>query len=223
MTFATLLAISVSVPAYAVTPDASPRTAQGGPSAGKVQSLSVGSAAPVTVQRDRFTAAAAPRPRPRPRPKSAPKAVRQTQPASTIIGSIRGWAQPVSGSISSPFGPRPNAPVGGVSGFHKGTDIAAPCGQPVFAAAAGTVVAAGYQGSYGNWILIDHGNGVQTGYAHSSQLLVSVGQRVAAGATIALVGTTGSSTGCHVHFETRVNGTQVDPVPFMSTRSITLG
>jgi murein DD-endopeptidase MepM/ murein hydrolase activator NlpD len=93
----------------------------------------------------------------------------------------------------------------------------------VFAAAAGTVVAAGYQGSYGNWILIDHGNGVQTGYAHSSQLLVSVGQRVAAGATIALVGTTGSSTGCHVHFETRVNGTQVDPVPFMSTRSITLG
>lgn len=214
MTFATLLAISVSVPAYAVTPDASPSTSHGEPSAG-VQSLSVGSAAPVTIQRDRFTAAAAPKPEPKPVP--------HTQPASTIVGSIQGWARPVSGSISSPFGPRPNAPVGGVSGFHKGTDIAAPCGQPVLAATAGTVVAAGYQGSYGNWILIDHGNGIQTGYAHSSQLLVSVGQRVAAGATIALVGTTGSSTGCHVHFETRVNGTQVDPVPFMSARSITLG
>lgn len=137
--------------------------------------------------------------------------------------SGQGWALPVSGRISDPFGPRPNRPVSGVNPFHSGTDIAATCGQPVYAATGGTVVYADWLGSYGLWVLIDHGNGVQTGYAHNSALLVSPGQWVAAGANITEVGTTGASTGCHSHFEVRLNGARIDPDPFMSNRGINLG
>ena len=137
--------------------------------------------------------------------------------------SGQGWALQVSGWISSVFGPRPNKPVAGVGAFHYGTDVAAGCGRPVYAATAGTVIYADWLGSYGNWVLIDHGNGVQTGYAHNSRILVSRGQQVAAGANIALVGTTGASTGCHSHFETRVDGARIDPEPFMSARGITIG
>jgi len=144
-----------------------------------------------------------------------------TTASNTVSG--QGWALPVSGWISSWFGPRPNKPVAGVGAFHHGTDIAAGCGRNVYAASAGTVVYAGWLGSYGNWVLIDHGDGTQTGYAHNSSLLVSPGQQVSAGATIALVGTTGASSGCHVHFETRVNGARVDPQAFMSARGVTLG
>ncbi|GGR17218.1 M23 family metallopeptidase [Agromyces mediolanus] len=137
--------------------------------------------------------------------------------------SGQGWALPVSGWISDPFGPRPNRPVAGVGAFHYGTDLAAGCGRPVYAATGGTVVYADWLGSYGLWVLIDHGNGVQTGYAHNSALLVSPGQSVPAGANIAEVGTTGASTGCHLHYEVRVDGARIDPQPFMSNRGITLG
>ncbi|MCM3658241.1 M23 family metallopeptidase [Agromyces mediolanus] len=137
--------------------------------------------------------------------------------------SGQGWALPVSGWISDPFGPRPNRPVAGVGAFHYGTDLAAGCGRGVYAATGGTVVYADWLGSYGLWVLIDHGNGVQTGYAHNSELYVSPGQQVPAGANIAAVGTTGASTGCHLHFEVRVDGARIDPQPFMSNRGITLG
>ncbi|WP_327017485.1 peptidoglycan DD-metalloendopeptidase family protein [Cryobacterium sp. MP_3.1] len=137
--------------------------------------------------------------------------------------SGQGWALPVSGWISDNFGPRPNRPVAGVGAFHYGTDLAAGCGVPVKAATGGTVIYSGYLGSYGNWVLIDHGNGVQTGYAHNSEILVSNGEQVSAGQTISLVGTTGASSGCHLHFETRVDGARIDPEPFMSARGITLG
>lgn len=135
----------------------------------------------------------------------------------------QGWTLPVSGWISSAYGARPNKPVAGVGAFHYGTDIAAGCGQNVYAASAGTVVYSGWLGSYGNWVLIDHGDGTQTGYAHNSSLLVSRGQQVSTGAAVALVGTTGASSGCHVHFETRVNGARVNPQPFMNDRGVTLG
>jgi len=85
------------------------------------------------------------------------------------------------------------------------------------------VIYAGWLGTYGNWVLIDNGSGVQTGYAHSSVLLVSNGERVSAGQPIARVGTTGASSGCHLHFEVRVGGASVDPVPFMRARGVTLG
>jgi murein DD-endopeptidase MepM/ murein hydrolase activator NlpD len=137
--------------------------------------------------------------------------------------SNQGWALPVSGWISDPFGPRPNLPVPGVLPFHYGTDIAAPCGRSVRAATGGTVVYAGWNGSFGNYVLIDHGNGVRTSYAHNSVIRVNVGQRVAAGEVVSDVGSTGASDGCHLDFRVQVNGARIDPVPFMSARGVTLG
>ncbi|MBB5641085.1 M23 family metallopeptidase [Cryobacterium roopkundense] len=135
----------------------------------------------------------------------------------------QGWALPGSRWISSADGPRPNKPVAGVGAFHFGTDIAAGCGQGVHAASSGTVAYAGWLGSYGNRVLIHRGDGTQTGCAHNSSVLVTHGQQVSAGATVALVGTTGASSGCHVHCETRVNGARVNPQSVMSARGVTLG
>lgn len=133
------------------------------------------------------------------------------------------WTLPTPGDLRDRFGPRLARPVAGVSSFHRGQDIGGPCGQSIRAAAGGTVVQSGYYGTYGNWVLIDHGNGVQTGYAHASALLVKPGQQVAAGQLIAAVGTTGASSGCHLHLETHVNGGAVDPVAFLAQRGVTLG
>lgn len=107
--------------------------------------------------------------------------------------------------------------------FHKGTDLAGACGTPVLAAANGTVEEASHQGSYGNWILLNNGGGIETGYAHNSELKVRVGDTVTAGEVIALRGSTGASTGCHTHFETRVNGEAIDAVPFMAALGVPLG
>ena len=102
--------------------------------------------------------------------------------------------------------------------FHYALDIsgASAYGKPIVAADNGTVIAAGYSGSYGYRVLIDHGNGLRTLYAHCSKLLVSVGQKVNQGETIALVGSTGNSTGAHCHFEVYVNGCRVDPLPYIT-------
>lgn len=145
--------------------------------------------------------------------------------ANTGRLSGQGWALPVSGWISDHFGARPDKPVSSSGSFHYATDLAAGCGAPIYAATAGTVVYAARLGTYGNWVLIDHGNGIQTGYAHirPGGILVSVGQQVGAGENIARVGTTGGSSGCHLHFEVRVDGSRIDPEPFMSARGIRLG
>ncbi|MFK4729052.1 M23 family metallopeptidase [Agromyces mediolanus] len=139
--------------------------------------------------------------------------------------SDQGWSLPVGGHLTDGFGPRPDKPVAGVNEFHRGTDLAASCGSPVFAATGGTVIEAGRNGSYGNWILIDHGDGVSTGYAHlvDGGILVSVGDRVEAGGLIGAVGSTGASTGCHLHYEVRLGGVAIDAVPFMASRGIRLG
>ncbi len=112
--------------------------------------------------------------------------------------------------ISSKFGPR-KPPVPGASSFHKGVDLAAPKGTPIYAPAAGTVKFAGSSGGYGFLVKINHGNGVETRYGHCSKLLVKKGQKVKKGQLIALVGSTGVSSGNHVHFEVRINGEAVDP------------
>lgn len=139
--------------------------------------------------------------------------------------SGQGWIKPVAGRITSGFGPRPTRPVPGVNPYHYAADIGAGCDTTVRAATGGTVVYSGWFGSYGNWVLLDHGDGVQTGYAHNRNggLLVSVGQSVAAGDPIALVGSTGASSGCHSHFEVRTDGSRTDPVPFMRDRGAALG
>ena len=111
--------------------------------------------------------------------------------------------KPISGIITTRFGSR---------GYgHRGLDVAAPSGTPIKAAAGGTVTTAGWNNSYGYMVIISHGNGVQTVYAHCSQLLSSVGQSVAQGQVIGKVGSTGYSTGPHLHFEIRVNGVLQDP------------
>lgn len=127
------------------------------------------------------------------------------QPAKVTRSLIR----PVSGTITSRFGRRS-------SGTHKGLDIATSTGTPISAAAGGTVSYAGWNSTgYGNFVLIDHGNGVQTGYAHCSALYVSVGQYVSQGQTIAAVGSTGNSTGPHLHLEVRINGVCQNPQNYL--------
>ncbi len=112
--------------------------------------------------------------------------------------------------ITSPYGWRSN-PTGAGNQIHIGQDYAIACGSPVYASEAGTVTVSGWAGHSGLRVTIDHGNNVQTGYSHNSKLLVSVGQQVERGELIARSGTTGNSTGCHVHFEVIVNGRWHDP------------
>ncbi|WP_235933867.1 M23 family metallopeptidase [Agromyces humi] len=137
------------------------------------------------------------------------------------------WANPGTGRISDVFGPRPViCSDGGCSSpFHGGTDVATGCDAPIFAARRGTVVYAGYDGTHGNFVLIDHGDGIQTGYAHITVggIFVGVGQWVGTGQHIANSGTTGASDGCHLHFEVYENGNQVDPQPFMWARGSNIG
>ncbi|WP_161498999.1 M23 family metallopeptidase [Cryobacterium aureum] len=219
MAMIALFAISTSLPALAINTESPQADATSAAPIDDLQSVSAAGAASVLVERDGYTITEAPE------PASYTEVAGNGEWASLSPGQLsdQGWALPVLGRISSPFGSRPNKPVDGVGDFHNGTDIAAPCGQPVFAATGGKVVTSDYQGSYGNWVLIDHGNGVETGYAHNSQLLVDSGQLVVAGEIIAIVGSTGASSGCHVHFETRVDGERVDAEPFMSTRGVSLG
>jgi murein DD-endopeptidase MepM/ murein hydrolase activator NlpD len=116
-------------------------------------------------------------------------------------------ARPVAGRMSSGYGPR-----GG--GMHSGLDIAAPTGTPIYACWSGRVLIAGWQGGYGNAVVIDHGGGRATLYGHQSVIAASVGQTVGAGTLIGYVGSTGNSTGPHLHFEVRINGNPVDPSPY---------
>jgi murein DD-endopeptidase MepM/ murein hydrolase activator NlpD len=131
------------------------------------------------------------------------------------------WQTPVNGRITSNFGMRTH-PITGENRHHHGIDIAAPRGTPIEAAATGTVVFAGKRGGYGNTVVIEQTDGRQTLYAHADQLLVNVGETVQAGQTIATVGSTGRSTGPHLHFEVRENGQPVDPAATLA-KGFTLG
>jgi len=122
---------------------------------------------------------------------------------------------PVRGNISSGFGWRTNPMGGRGSEHHDGVDIPARTGTSIRAAGGGTVIYAGWQNGYGNTVIINHGSGITTVYAHNSHNHVEVGQRVERGEIIANVGSTGRSTGPHLHFEVRVNGSAVNPRTFM--------
>lgn len=126
-----------------------------------------------------------------------------------------GWSSPTKGTVSSEFGPRWGRQ-------HQGVDIAAGAGAPVRAAADGVVRRASWYGGYGNAVIIDHGGGVSTLYGHNSALGVTVGERVRAGQQIAKVGSTGDSTGPHLHFEVEVSGKKIDPRPWLKARGVTL-
>ena len=118
---------------------------------------------------------------------------------------------PASGEVSSPFGLR-----WGGSDFHPGIDIANDYGTPIVAAASGTVTAAGWNsGGYGNMVDIDHGNGIWTRYGHAEAVVVTVGETVQKGQLIAYMGSTGFSTGPHVHYEVHANGELVNPILYL--------
>lgn len=121
---------------------------------------------------------------------------------------------PTNGEVTSRFGWR-SSPWGMGSSWHPGIDIANSTGTPIVATADGTVVNSGWYGGYGKMIEIDHGNGIVTIYGHNSQILVASGQTVKKGEIIAYMGNTGISTGPHLHYEVRVNGTAVNPSSFL--------
>ncbi len=123
-----------------------------------------------------------------------------------------------AGFIGSGFGSRLD-PFSGQMAMHAGLDFAAPVGTPILAAAGGVVSAAEYNAAYGNMLVIDHGNGLQTLYAHASKLEVGAGEIVRKGQQIARVGSTGRSTGSHLHFEVHVNGAPQNPARFLSRQS----
>ena len=132
------------------------------------------------------------------------------------IGGEFAWPVPGYTRITSKYGMRTH-PITGVYKLHSGTDIGAPMGANFVAANDGIVVKAGYNGAYGNMVIIDHGGGIQTLYAHGSQIMVNVGDTVKKGETVVLkVGSTGYSTGAHAHFEVRINGVTTDPLPYIT-------
>lgn len=135
--------------------------------------------------------------------------------------SDQGWARPSGGNISSNFGPRA---CNGCSTFHLGVDLAPGCNAPIYAAAPGTVIYAGWFSGYGNHIKIDHGNGVTTSYSHivSGGIGVSYGQHVAPGQNIARVGNTGQSFGCHLHFEVRIHNSATNPVTYLRGKGVSI-
>lgn len=138
--------------------------------------------------------------------------------------SLSGWANPVNGWVSDSFGWRIH-PISGGWVFHAGTDIAAGSGTTIYAAAEGVVQYAGPNGGYGNFVLIDHGGGIETAYGHIQWggILVGIGQAVAPGQPIAYVGSTGNSTGPHLHLEVREWGTTINPISWFSDQGIDLG
>ena len=141
------------------------------------------------------------------------KALTAKSNAAKYAGGQMSWPAPGYWTISSQFGRRMH-PILKVVKTHTGIDIAAPSGASVTAAKGGTVIIAGNQGGYGKAVVIDHGGGVTTLYGHCSKLLVKPGQAVKEGATIAKVGSTGTSTGPHLHFEVRKNGAPVQPMSY---------
>jgi murein DD-endopeptidase MepM/ murein hydrolase activator NlpD len=129
-------------------------------------------------------------------------------PATRVTSSSSGFVWPVHGVLTSYFGWRWGR-------MHEGIDLAVASGTPVVSVAAGTVIYAGWMGGYGNLVVIDHGGGIATAYGHNTSVTVGSGYHVAQGQLIAYSGNTGNSTGPHVHFEVRVNGTAVDPLGYL--------
>ncbi|MBT2520072.1 peptidoglycan DD-metalloendopeptidase family protein [Arthrobacter sp. ISL-28] len=161
---------------------------------------------------------AASKPARKPALKAAPKPVRKPAPkparASAPSAGLR--APLASTIVTSPYGHRVNPLTGAIGELHTGLDFAGACGTPVLAAARGKVTEAGWSPyGGGNRIVVDHGKGLKTTYNHLASIGVSKGQTLAKGGRIAAVGTTGSSTGCHLHFEVMVNDRTVNPASYL--------
>jgi len=143
------------------------------------------------------------------------KEIVKLQSSGEYIGGEMAWPAPGYTRITSSYGYRVH-PILKTKKLHTGVDIAVPSGSDVVAANAGKVILAQYYGGYGNTVIIDHGGKISTLYAHNSKLLVKVGDVVARGQVIAKSGSTGLSTGPHLHFEVRINGNHTDPMPYIT-------
>lgn len=146
---------------------------------------------------------------------AAEKAALASKTQRTYDGGIFAWPAPSYKRVSDDYGYRIH-PILGVKQFHNGVDLAAPGGSPILAAYDGTVVAADYSSTMGNYVMIDHGDNLYTIYMHASALYVSKGAEVSKGQQIAAVGSTGRSTGNHLHFSVRLNGSYVSPWNYIS-------
>ncbi|NNF53879.1 MAG: peptidoglycan DD-metalloendopeptidase family protein [Acidimicrobiales bacterium] len=143
-----------------------------------------------------------------------PSTTGPTVPPPPSDPSVQGYNWPLVGRLSSGFGTRVH-PIFGTRRMHTGIDLGGRAGEPIYAAKGGVVLSAGWRGGYGNAVVIDHGGGFSTLYAHQSAIAVSAGQAVAIGDVVGYVGSTGWSTGPHLHFELRLNGNPIDPVPYL--------
>jgi len=141
----------------------------------------------------------------------------QVQQATIAIPS----AEPVHGTaFTSGFGVRSD-PFRGRAAMHPGVDLAGPLGTPIYATADGTVDRAEWNnGGYGNLVEIDHGHGIQTRYGHLTRYIVNIGEHVKKGQLIAYMGSTGRSTGSHLHYEVRIDGQAVNPIPFLQSTAV---
>ena len=184
-------------------------------------------AAPVPANVELYSAlsqglAVANKPKPKPKPAVVPprpapaKASRDRSPAATVEGlASRGFARPGAGRLTSGYGRRWGR-------LHAGIDLASGIGSPIRAAAGGRVESSGWEGGYGRAVRITHSDGTVTLYGHMSALLVDSGERVEAGQLVGREGNTGQSTGPHLHFEVRVDGTPVNPLTWLRKRGIRL-
>ncbi|MFP3986720.1 peptidoglycan DD-metalloendopeptidase family protein [Streptomyces sp. E11-3] len=158
----------------------------------------------------------------KPQAKAKPAASTSTASKATKAATTTGFTAPVAGGVSTQY--RASGAMWS-SGYHTGTDFAAPSGTPIKAVGAGTVVSAGWSGSYGNEVVIRHADGHYSQYAHMSSLGVSAGQSVSGGQQIGLVGSTGNSTGPHLHFEIRTGqgyGSDVDPLAYLRSHGVSI-
>ncbi|WP_372998104.1 murein hydrolase activator EnvC family protein [Lutispora sp.] len=143
------------------------------------------------------------------------KKILQLQSSEDYIGGEMAWPSPGYTKVTSPYGYRTH-PILKTKRMHTGVDLAVPSGSNIVAANAGKVILAKYNGGYGNTVIIDHGGKISTLYAHNSKLLVKEGDIVTRGQVIAKSGSTGLSTGPHLHFEVRINGNHTDPIPYIT-------
>ena len=135
------------------------------------------------------------------------------------IGGVMAWPVPGYTTVTSPFAMRVH-PITGVYKLHTGVDIRAPQGANFVAAADGVVTKAGYNSAYGNMVIIDHGGGISTLYAHGSEIMVELGQEIKKLDTVIKVGATGYATGPHAHFEVRINGSPVQPLDYITSQNM---
>ena len=223
MVLTALLTVSISLPARAVNADTSGALAPVGSNAAPVQSLSVSTASTAAIVRDGFTSKAAP---PKPKPKAKPAAKAAAAPAAVAAAPSVVWPFPGSVPIAGGYGPRV-PPCAGCSSFHKGLDMNPGAGTPIRAVAGGVVrFASAYDnGGLGVHVIIDHrvgGRLVSSVYGHMVQgsLAVHQGQSVGVGQRLGNVGTTGQSTGPHLHFEILLGGvTPTDPYAWLTARA----